>query len=193
MRTTSRLAKRRKRVSRAVWQASHSVWPSAAHALRRMAGRASVVMRRLEAPVSRVPVRRVIFVCMHNAGRSQMAAAFFNQLADPTRARAIAAGTRAGRSVDPKVLEAMHEVGLDLGEALARRLSVHLAMAGSHVITMGCAEDVPFLAGVSVRDWPIEDPRGESAERVREIRDLIRSRVKEMVDAQGWARALATA
>jgi arsenate reductase len=182
------MAKGRKKVSRAVWQASHSVWPSAAHALRRMAGRASVVLRRLESPGIRAPVRRVIFVCTHNAGRSQMAAAFFNQLADPTRARAIAAGTRGARSVDPMVLAAMRETGLDLGESLARRLSVHLAMAGSHVVTMDCAEDVPFLAGVSVRDWPIEDPRGQSADRVREIRDEIRSRVEEMIARQGWAR-----
>ena len=100
------MPKRRKQLSRAVWRASHSVWPSAAEALRGVAGRAMSTIRPEPDPPRRT-LQRVIFACMHNAGRSQMAAAFFNQLADPERARAISAGTRAGRSVDPKVREVM--------------------------------------------------------------------------------------
>jgi arsenate reductase len=134
-------------------------------------------------------VHRVVFACMHNAGRSQMAAAFFNRLADPRQARAISAGTRAGRSVDPKVRESMGELGIDLGEALSRQLNPSVAMAAGHLVTMGCRDDLPFYAGVRVEDWPIDDPRGQEPGRVREIRDEIHRRVKEMIEARGWARS----
>jgi arsenate reductase (thioredoxin) len=188
MRKPRRLARRRKQVSRAAWQVSHTVWPSAAEAVRRTAGRAFLPLRRLDEPSSGPPLSRVIFACMHNAGRSQMAAAFFNLLADPVRARAIAAGTRAGQSVDPTVLEAMREIGLDLGPALARRLNAPLAMAAGRLVTMGCQDDCPFYPGVTVEDWPIDDPRGQSPERVREIRDVIRRHVEQMIERQGWGR-----
>ncbi|HYU42460.1 MAG TPA: arsenate reductase ArsC [Vicinamibacteria bacterium] len=181
------MPRRRKQLSRAVWRASHSVWPSAAEALRGMAGRAiSTIVP--ERDPSRRTVQRVIFACMHNAGRSQMAAAFFNEIADPERARAISAGTRAGRTVDPKVREAMKEAGIDLGEPLSRQLNACVAMAAGNLVTMGCDDEVPFYAGVRTEDWPIGDPRGQDMDRVRAIRDGIQSRVKAMVEARGWAR-----
>jgi arsenate reductase len=154
-----------------------------------MSGHALSAIRANAGPSSAKAVHRVIFACMHNAGRSQMAAAFFNQLADPRLARAISAGTRAGRSVDPRVLESMREEGIDLGEALSRRLNPSLAMAAGHLVTMGCGDDLPFYAGVRVEDWPIDDPRGQEAARVRAIRDEIHRRVKAMVEARGWGRA----
>lgn len=181
------MPRRRKQLSRTVWRASHSIWPSAAEALRGMAGRAMSSIRP-EGNPSRRTVERVIFACMHNAGRSQMAAAFFNRHADPERARAISAGTRAGRDVDPKVREAMKEAGIDLGQPLSRQLNGCVAMAAGNLVTMGCDDDVPFYAGVRAEDWPIGDPRGQEMDRVRAIRDEIQSRVKAMVEARGWAK-----
>jgi arsenate reductase len=162
------------------------MWPSVAEALRGMAGRALSTIRP-DRPPSQRTIERVVFACMHNAGRSQMAAAFFNQLADPERARAISAGTRAGRSVDPEVREAMREAGIDLGEPLSRQLNGCVAMAAGNLVTMGCDDDVPFYAGVRAEDWPIGDPRGQGMDRVRAIRDEIQGRVKAMVEARGWA------
>ena len=181
------MVKRRKRMSRVVWRASHAVWPAAAEAIHRAAGRALTALTP-GTPSPRPAVTRVIFACMHNAGRSQMAAAFFNQIAHPSRARAISAGTRAARSVDPGVREAMREAGVDLGQGLSRRLNAPLAMASGHLVTMGCGDDLPFFAGVRVQDWAIEDPRDQTLDRVREIRDEIRRRVTEMVDGNGWAQ-----
>jgi arsenate reductase len=160
------------------------MWPSAAEALRGVAGR---TMSRIlpEGNPSRRAVERVIFACVHNAGRSQMAAAFFNQLADPERARSPRPG--AGRAVDPKVREAMNEAGIDLGEPLPRQLNGSVATVAGNLVTMGC-DDVPFYAGVRAEDWPIGDPRGQDMDRVRAIRDEIQSRVKAMVEARGWAR-----
>jgi arsenate reductase len=180
------MGKRRHQVMRAVGRASDAVWPSAAEALRRAALRASWMWRHREGASLRPPVSRVVFACPHNAERSQMAAAFFNQLADPARARAIAAGTREGRSVDASVVEAMREAGVELGHALPRRLNSHVATAAGRVVTMGCREDCPFYPGVKLEDWPIDDPRGASRDRVREIRDQIRGRVEEMIQRNGW-------
>jgi arsenate reductase len=182
------MARRRKMVSRTVWKASHGLFPAVAEPIRRR-----TAFRRSDERPARHRIARVIFACMHNAGRSQMAAAFFNQLADPARVRAIAAGTRGGRSVDPQVIEAMREEGLDVGRALERRINLHLAMAAERVVTMGCGDDIPYDPGVKVEEWPIEDPRGQSAACVREIRDQIRHRVTEMVEANGWKRVVPAA
>jgi arsenate reductase (thioredoxin) len=135
------------------------------------------------------PAHRVIFACLHNAGRSQMAAAFFNQLADPKRAEGISAGTRPAARVHPEVVEMMREVGLDLSTAKPQRLTTELATGAGHLVTMGCGEECPYLPGVKVLDWPLPDPKGQPPERVREIRDDILGRVKEMIDANGWSRS----
>ena len=129
----------------------------------------------------------VLFACVHNAGRSQMAAAFFNALADPTRARALSAGTVPAERVHPEVVAAMAEVGIDLSAARPRRLTDELA-AGAHVlVTMGCGEACPLVPGLRREDWPLPDPKGQPPARVREIRDAIRGRVAALVDAAGWA------
>lgn len=131
----------------------------------------------------------VIFACVHNAGRSQMAAAFFNEVADPARAVALSAGTSPGERVHPEVLETMREVGIDLAGARPRKLTPELVAACGWLVTMGCGEACP-VAPPTVRrdDWPLEDPKGRPVARVREIRDEVRARVAAFVDAQGWAR-----
>jgi len=127
-----------------------------------------------------------VFACIHNAGRSQMAAAFFNQLADPRRAQAVSAGTRPADRVHPEVAEAMKELGIDLSGARPQRLTAELAAGSTHLVTMGCGEECPYVPGARVHDWALEDPKGQPPARVREIRDEIRSRVEELVDAHGW-------
>ena len=132
---------------------------------------------------------RVIFACVHNAGRSQIAAAFFNEQADPARAQAVSAGTEPGEHVHPEVLAVMSELGLDLSKARPQLLTAELAAGARFMITMGCGENCPLLPGVKVLDWALEDPKGKPVARVREIRDEIRARVTDFVRSQGWARA----
>ncbi|HYQ41638.1 MAG TPA: arsenate reductase ArsC [Polyangiaceae bacterium] len=130
----------------------------------------------------------VIFACIHNAGRSQMAAAWFNALADTNQAHAISAGTNPGTRVHPEVLEAMREVGIDLSHQTPQKLTDELARQSQMLITMGCGEQCPVVPGLKRDDWPLEDPKGKPVERVREIRDEVRQRVKSLVESQGWAR-----
>ncbi|MEW5853997.1 MAG: arsenate reductase ArsC [Myxococcota bacterium] len=132
-------------------------------------------------------MKTVIFACVHNAGRSQMAAAFFNALCNPARARAISAGTQPGPRVHPEVAEAMREVGLDLSGATPRKLTDELAAGAQMLITMGCGEACPYVPGLARDDWPLEDPKGKPVGRVREIRDEVRARVMALLQAQGWA------
>ncbi len=131
---------------------------------------------------------KVVFACVHNTGRSQMAAAFFNALADDTKARAISGGMDPGPRVHPEVAAAMKEVGIDLGDPTPQRLTPELAAGARHLVTMGCGDKCPFVPGAKVHDWPLEDPKGKPVERVREIRDEVRRRVKDFVEAQGWSR-----
>src|SRR5262245_33148163 len=98
---------------------------------------------------------------MHNAGRSQMAAAFFNQLADPARARAVSAGTQPADAVHPAVVETMREVGIDLGDARPRHLTEGMARDASLLVIMGCGEQCPYVPGLRVEDWALPDPKGE--------------------------------
>jgi arsenate reductase len=130
----------------------------------------------------------VLFACVHNAGRSQMAAAWFNALADPARARAVSAGTDPGSRVHPEVVTAMGEVGFDLSRSPTTKLTPELAAGASMLITMGCGDQCPVVPGVKRDDWPLEDPKGKPIEAVRAIRDEIRTRVSELVEKQGWAR-----
>ena len=120
----------------------------------------------------------VIFACVHNAGRSQMAAAFFSALADPHKARAVSAGTQPGERVHDVVIDAMREVGLDLRAAVPRLLTPELAKDASWLITMGCGDACPIVPGVSRGDWPLDDPKDQPLERVRQIRNDIRQRVE---------------
>lgn len=127
----------------------------------------------------------VIFACVHNAGRSQMAAALFNRLADPARARAISAGTDPGPRIHPEVASAMAEIGLDLSGARPTRLTDDLARGASMLVTMGCGEACPHVPGLIRRDWPLPDPKGRPLEEVRAIRDEIAARVEALVAELG--------
>ncbi len=129
----------------------------------------------------------VLFACVHNAGRSQMAAAFFNAMADPAKARAVSAGTEPGSRVHPEVLATMREVDLDLSGATPRFLTSELAGEAQFLITMGCGEACPVVPGVHREDWPLEDPKGQSAERVRGIREEIRERVRDLIVREQWS------
>ncbi len=129
----------------------------------------------------------VVFACRHNAGRSQMAAAFFRQLADPARASAISAGTTPGSTVHPEVRAALAEVGIDLGAAAPQLLTPQLAAGARLLVTMGCGEECPYVPGAEIQDWALEDPKGKPLARVREIRDEVRRRVAALVESRGWA------
>jgi arsenate reductase len=128
----------------------------------------------------------VLFACVHNAGRSQMAAAWFNRLVDPNKAVAVSAGTEPGTRVHPEVLQTMQEVGIDLAGNSPRFLSQELAEGASLLITMGCGEACPVVPGLERQDWPLEDPKGKPLERVREIRDQVRARVVALLINRGW-------
>lgn len=133
-------------------------------------------------------MKTVIFACVHNAGRSQMAAAWFAQLADPSKARAISAGTQPGPRVHPEVQEVMREEGFDLSSARPQLLTDSLARAAERLITMGCGDACPVVPGLKRDDWPLEDPKGKPITRVREIRDEIRGRVQALIEREGWGR-----
>jgi arsenate reductase len=128
----------------------------------------------------------VLFACVHNAGRSQMAAAWFNMLSDPNKARAISAGTDPGPRVHSEVVNAMNEVGVDLSGASTSTLTVELAQRAQMLITMGCGDQCPVVPGLKRDDWPLEDPKGKPPARVREIRDEIRQRVEALLAREGW-------
>ena len=132
------------------------------------------------------PANTVLFACVHNAGRSQMAAAWFNLLSDPARARAVSAGTDPGLRVHPEVVSAMKEVGVDLSNAATSELTAELAHGVQVLITMGCGDQCPVVPGLRRDDWPLEDPKGQSLVRVREIRDEIRRRVERLLEEEGW-------
>lgn len=131
-------------------------------------------------------VNLVIFACVHNAGRSQMAAAFFNRMADPAKARALSAGTQPGARVHPEVEAVMRELGFELSSARPQKLTVELARGASHLVTLGCGDECPAIAGAHREDWPLPDPKGRPADEVRRIRDEIRDRVSRMLFEHGW-------
>ena len=135
-------------------------------------------------------MKTVLFACVHNAGRSQMAAALFNALADPALARAVSAGTQPGEHVHPIVVEAMNELGADLSGVRPRLLTDDLAREAALLVTMGCGEPCPAVPGLRREDWPLEDPKGRPIGEVRRIRDDVQERVRRLVDSSGWARAI---
>lgn len=129
----------------------------------------------------------VIFACVHNAGRSQMAAAWFNRIANPSKAGAISAGTQPSNQVHPVVVEVMKEKGFDLTKAQPQKLTRELAAGASFLVTMGCGEECPYIPGVPILDWPLPDPKGQDIGAVREIRDDIEKRVSAFVQENSWA------
>ena len=145
-------------------------------------------MTDIETQKSSGPPKTVIFACVHNAGRSQMAAYWFNHLADPTQARALSAGTEPGPHVHPVVKEAMKERGLDLSDAQPRKLTAELARGAAFLVTMGCGESCPYVPGVPILDWPLPDPKGQDIEAVRVIRDEVESRVRSFIKENAWSQ-----
>jgi arsenate reductase len=127
---------------------------------------------------------KVIFACVHNAGRSQMAAAFLNQLADPQKAQALSAGTEPGERVHLEVLAAMLEVGIDLNSAKPQKLTEELARNAQLLITMGCGDKCPYVPRLRRDDWLLRDPKGLSALEVQLIRDEVKRLVEELIERE---------
>jgi protein-tyrosine-phosphatase/N-acetylglutamate synthase-like GNAT family acetyltransferase len=132
-------------------------------------------------------MKNIVFACVHNAGRSQMAAALFNRWADPAKAHAISAGTAPGDWVHPEVVSVMKELGIDLSAARPQRLTDDLAGAADMLVTMGCGDACPVVPRAERDDWPLQDPKGKSIDEVRAIRGEIERRVRSLLAEKGWA------
>ena len=122
---------------------------------------------------------RVLFVCLHNAGRSQMSQALFERAASG-RHEAASAGTTPGDRVHPEVMEVMREVDIDLSDRLPRALTDELAMWADVVVTMGCGDECPYIPGKRYLDWELGDPKGRPLSEVRATRDEIADRVERL-------------
>lgn len=126
-------------------------------------------------------MKTILFACVHNAGRSQMAAAYLNRLAAPALARGVSAGTSPGPRVHPEVVAVMREEGIDLEGVAPQRLTLELASGADLLVTMGCGDACPHVPGLAREDWPLPDPKGRPLEEVRVIRDEIRDRVAKLI------------
>jgi arsenate reductase len=124
----------------------------------------------------------VLFVCVHNAGRSQMAAGWLRHLARD-RVEVLSAGSAPAGTINPVAVEAMAEVGIDIAAQQPKLLSDTAVQASDVVITMGCGDACPFYPGKRYEDWKLDDPAGQGIESVRPIRDEIRRRVEELIDS----------
>ncbi len=133
-------------------------------------------------------MKTVLFACVHNAGRSQMAAAWFNRMVDPSQAQAFSAGTQPAHRVHPQVVEAMSEVGIDLNGALPQRLTEDLVRRVDVLVTMGCEESCPVVPGVKLVEWQVADPKNQPLESVRTIREDLRHLVTRLIDGEGLRR-----
>ena len=122
----------------------------------------------------------VLFVCLHNAGRSQMSAALFERAANG-RHEASSAGTTPGEHVHPEVVEVMREIGIDLADRVPRKLTTELAEQADVVVTMGCGDECPYIPGKRYLDWDLQDPKGRPVDEVRATRDEIARRVSELL------------
>jgi protein-tyrosine-phosphatase len=137
--------------------------------------------------MSGVPRRpSVLFVCVHNAGRSQMAAAFLTALAGD-RIDVRSAGTEPADAVHPVVVEVMREAGIDLAAERPKVLTADAVQTSDYVITMGCGDQCPYFPGTVYLDWELEDPAGQGLDAVRPIRDEIRARIEDLVETVGRA------
>ena len=125
----------------------------------------------------------VLFACVHNAGRSQIAAALFNKYADSSKARAISAGTQPAPRVHPEVLEAMRARGIELSSETPRQLTPELAATAQWLVTMGCGDECPVVPGTRRDDWPIQDPKGQPPAVVAGIINDIDARVRRFIDS----------
>ncbi|KAG0029622.1 hypothetical protein BGZ81_003590 [Podila clonocystis] len=123
----------------------------------------------------------IMFACVHNAGRSQMAAAFFNKHKTRDTVKGISAGTNPASEVHPVVRDIMLEVGIDLSNITPVKLTPELAKTVSTIVTMGCGETCPYVPGVQIIDWKITDPKNKPLEEARVIRDEIENRIKAFI------------
>ncbi|CAM5614804.1 arsenate reductase ArsC [Streptomyces purpurascens] len=130
------------------------------------------------------PRPSVLFVCVHNAGRSQMAAAFLARLAGD-RVEVRSAGSAPAETVNPAVVEAMHEAGIDLSAETPKILTPEAVQASDVVITMGCGDTCPVFPGKRYLDWRLDDPAGQGVDAVRPIRDAIEQRVRGLLAELG--------
>jgi protein-tyrosine-phosphatase len=126
-------------------------------------------------------IPRVLFLCIHNAGRSQMALGFFEQLSHG-RAQAISAGSEPADQLNPVAVQAMAEVGIDIAGYQTKRWNQELLAATDVVVTMGCGDECPYVPGTRYIDWPIPDPAGQDLAAVREIRDDIEQHVRDLLN-----------
>ncbi|HEX7474834.1 MAG TPA: arsenate reductase ArsC [Dehalococcoidales bacterium] len=124
-------------------------------------------------------MKTVLFICVHNSGRSQMAEAFFNQMAKG-KAKAISAGSHPADEVNPAVVEVMREVGIDISRNKPKLLTLEMMEEIDKAITMGCENACPYTT-VETRDWALEDPKDKPIEQVRKIREEIKTRVEELI------------
>lgn len=128
----------------------------------------------------------VLFACVQNAGRSQIAAALFNRYANPSKARAISAGTRPAARVHPEVVAAMSSRGFEIGSHTPQLLTPELAGSAQWLITMGCGDQCPVVPGAIRDDWPIADPQGQRGDAVDRIIREVDDRVLDLIDRQHW-------
>jgi arsenate reductase len=127
-------------------------------------------------------MRYVLFVCTHNAGRSQIAQAFFERYA-PHELRAESAGQEPAEAIWPNVVEAMSEVGIDISDRKPKKIELEMQLHADKAITLNCQGTCPFVLG-GVEDWDVDDPAGQPLEKVREIRDEIEQRVRDLIDVR---------
>jgi arsenate reductase len=130
----------------------------------------------------------VLFACVHNIGRSQMAAAIFNSEAHPAKVRAISAGAEPGIAVDPVVVQAMLEIEIDLSQHVPTLLTAKLSMNVTYLVTMGCGRVCPLIPDPRREDWPLDDPVGRPLALVRLVRDDVQARVRKLLRERGWGR-----
>ena len=126
------------------------------------------------------PRATVLFVCVHNAGRSQMAAGFLQSLAGD-RVEVLSAGTEPKDEINPSAIAAMAEVGIDITHNSPKVLTTEAVQASDYVITMGCGDTCPYFPGKTYLDWPLDDPAGQGIDGVRPIRDEIRAKVVALI------------
>ncbi|PJN27954.1 arsenate reductase ArsC [Kitasatospora sp. CB02891] len=132
------------------------------------------------APLASAPLASVLFVCVHNAGRSQMAAGFLAHLAGD-RVEVRSAGSAPGREVNPAAVAAMAEVGVDISDQKPKILTSEAVEASDYVITMGCGDACPYFPGRTYLDWKLDDPAGQSVDAVRPIRDAIKALIEQLI------------
>ena len=128
-------------------------------------------------------MKTILFVCVHNSGRSQMAEAFFNLMANG-RARGLSAGTQPAEKVNPAVAEAMKEIGIDISRNKPKALTLEMIEGADRMITMGCGDDAAGLCPAKIietEDWALDDPKGQPLEKVRQIRDEVKARVTKLL------------